>query len=57
MMKSWLNKEDVLVLKIIPLEAHYWDTESGRLVTFLKTAISSISGQEMDIGRRGDLEI
>lgn len=59
--KSWFSKDKdepgLLVLKVIPAEAHYWDTKSNRLVTFFKTAISGITGQETDTGRCGNLEI
>ncbi|MBX9449227.1 MAG: pyridoxamine 5'-phosphate oxidase family protein [Taibaiella sp.] len=57
--KSWFSKDDpsLLVLKVIPAEAHYWDTKSNKLVTFFKTAISGITGQETDTGRCGNLEI
>lgn len=59
--KSWFNKEKddptILVLKVIPAEAHYWDTKSNKLVTFFKMAVSSITGQDMDTARSGDLKI
>ncbi len=61
MMKTWFEggKEDsnLLVLKVIPAEAHYWDTKSNKLVTVVKTAINSIADEPMEIGRCGDLKI
>ena len=61
MMDGWFEKgkEDptIRVLKIIPQEAHYWDNKTNKLVTFFKVAISAVSGQKLDIGREGDLNI
>lgn len=59
--EAWFEggKEDpnIRVLKVTPLEAHYWDNKAGKLVTFLKVAASAISGAKMDIGREGDLAV
>jgi general stress protein 26 len=61
MIEAWFEKgkEDpnIRVLKVIPSEAHYWDNKSNKLVTFLKVAVSAVSGQKLDIGREGDLNI
>lgn len=58
---AWFEKgkEDpsIRVLKVIPAEAHYWDNKSNKLVTFLKVAASAVSGQKMDIGREGELDL
>ncbi len=53
------GKEDtaICVLKINPIEAHYWDTKSGKFVTFLKATVAGITGKNPDIGREGDLNI
>lgn len=61
MIEAWFEKgkEDptIRILKIIPSEGHYWDNKSNKLVTFLKVAASAISGQKLDIGREGDLNV
>lgn len=61
MVEAWFEKgkEDprIRVLKVIPDEAHYWDNKSNKLVTFLKVAASAISGQQLDIGREGSLNL
>ncbi len=61
MVEGWFEKgkEDprIRVLKVKPVEAHYWDTKTNKLVTFMKVAISGLSGQKLDIGREGDLNI
>ena len=61
MVEAWFEKgrEDphIRVLKVIPNEAHYWDNKSNKLMTFLKVAASAVTGQQMDIGREGNLDI
>jgi len=61
MVEAWFEKgkEDptIRILKVIPSEAHYWDNKSNKLVTFFKVAASAISGEKLDIGRHGDLNI
>lgn len=61
MIEGWFEKgkEDprIRILKVKPTEAHYWDTKTNKLVTFFKVAISGISGQKLDIGREGDLNV
>jgi len=61
MVEGWFEKgkEDprIRVMKVIPSEAHYWDTKSNNLVTFFKVAMSGITGEKLDVGREGDLNI
>jgi len=61
MVEGWFEKgkddPTIRVLKVTPSEAHYWDNKSNKLVTFLKVAVSAISGQKMDIGREGEINI
>ncbi|QNL47858.1 pyridoxamine 5'-phosphate oxidase family protein [Olivibacter sp. SDN3] len=61
MIEAWFEKgkEDprIRVLKVIPSEAHYWDNKTNKLVTFLKIAVSAVSGKKMDTGRQGDLNL
>src|SRR5690606_20284529 len=61
MVEAWFEKgkEDphIRVLKVKPHEAHYWDNKSNKVVTFLKIATSAVSGQQMDIGREGELHL
>ncbi|HMR17738.1 MAG TPA: pyridoxamine 5'-phosphate oxidase family protein [Sphingobacterium sp.] len=61
MIEAWFEKgkEDphIRVLKITPHEAHYWDNKSNKLVTLAKIVTSAISGQQLDIGREGKLDL
>lgn len=61
MADAWFEKgkEDprIRVLKVKPEEANYWDSKSNKLVTFFKVAASAISGQQLDVGRTGELNL
>ncbi|WP_298647973.1 pyridoxamine 5'-phosphate oxidase family protein [uncultured Proteiniphilum sp.] len=61
MVETWFEKgkddSRIRVLKVTPDEAHYWDNKSNKLVTLMKVAASAISGQQMDIGREGELHL
>src|SRR5690606_11086 len=50
MVEGWFEKgkddPTIRVLKVTPSEDHYWDNKSNKLVTFLKVAVSAISGQK-----------
>lgn len=56
-LEAWFEKgkEDpsIRILKVIPKEAHYWDTKNNKLVTFFKVATSALTGVRSDIGREG----
>lgn len=59
--EAWFEKgkEDpnIRILKVVPNEAHYWDTKTNKLFTFLKVATAAITGADVDHGREGDLNI
>lgn len=61
MMEAWFEKgrEDprIRILKVTPLEAHYWDNKSNKLMTLLKIATSAVTSRRLDIGREGDLNL
>lgn len=61
LMEAWFEKgkddPQIRVLKVEPLDAHYWDNKSNKLVTFLKVATNAITGTNMDIGREGTLDV
>lgn len=53
------GKEDptIRVLKVTPLDAHYWDTKTNKFMTLVKVASAAVTGQKVDIGREGELNI
>lgn len=59
--EAWFEKgiddPNIRILKVEVKDAHYWDNKTNKLVTFLKVASSAISGQNLDIGREGDLDL
>ena len=59
--KAWFKegKEDprISVIKVIPQDAHYWDTKSGKFVGFLKMAASAVTGLNLTDGREGEIKV
>ncbi|MCA5004824.1 pyridoxamine 5'-phosphate oxidase family protein [Sphingobacterium bovistauri] len=53
------GKEDpsIRVLRVTPVESHYWDSKTNKFMTLIKVASAAISGQKIDIGREGELNI
>lgn len=52
--KAWFDEgkedPDVTVIKVSPIEAYYWDTKDGKMVSFLKIAANAITGKTGDDG-------
>ena len=62
LVEAWFpaGKDDpnLTLLSIRPLEAHYWDTENGKLVTFAKMLTAAVTGQPNDNGAvQGDIQV
>lgn len=59
--KAWFpeGKEDpnLALLKVQPNECYYWDSETGKMVQFLKMAASIVTGTRLADGKEGKLEI
>lgn len=53
------GKEDptIRVLKVQPIDAHYWDTKTNKFMTLVKVASAVVTGQKVDIGRQGQINI
>ena len=48
----------VTVLSITPDEGHYWQTESGKVVSFVKMSLSALTGSKLsDGGVDGQLNV
>lgn len=58
--EGWFEKgrEDpnIILFKIIPEKAHYWDTKYHKLVSYAVTLINAIGGDLGDQGREGDIQ-
>lgn len=61
MVEAWFSdgKDDanVTLLCIQPTQAHYWDTESGKLITMAKILTSALTGADSEAGVEGDLKV
>ncbi|SFS51369.1 pyridoxamine 5'-phosphate oxidase family protein [Sphingobacterium wenxiniae] len=61
MIEAWFEKgkkdSRIRVLKVTPTDAYYWDNKSNKLVTLMKIVASAVSGQQLDIGREGELNL
>ncbi len=61
--KAWYpgGKDDIFVtaIKVHPIEAHYWDTKNGKMISLIKMAAAAITGEAMvpDNGVEGQLEM
>lgn len=59
--KAWFpeGKDDpnLSVIKIVPQDAHYWDTINGKVITLLKVAKAVITGNPSNIGVEGKINV
>lgn len=59
--EAWfpLGKDDpnLTLLCVRPTQAHYWDTENGKLVAFAKMLTAAVTGSRTEVGVQGDIEI
>ena len=57
--KAWFpegkNDPDLCLIKVKTDEAHYWDTESTKMVEILKMVASLVTGKQLAEGVHGDL--
>lgn len=59
MVKTWFQggQDDarLTVVEVIPEEAYYWDTRSGKMISMLKILAGMVTGKTMDGGVEGSL--
>ncbi|MEP7108759.1 MAG: pyridoxamine 5'-phosphate oxidase family protein [Ferruginibacter sp.] len=57
--KAWFpegkNDPDLCLIKVKTDEAHYWDTDSTKMVEMLKIVASVVTGKQLAEGVHGDL--
>jgi general stress protein 26 len=59
-LKIWFDgpkDPNLVLLKVEPKQAHYWETINGKLVAGLKMLFASITGATPDLGREGELRM
>ena len=61
MLKAWFpngpDDPSVALLQVRPTECYYWDSETGKMVEFLKMAASIVTGKKLADGAEGKLEL
>lgn len=61
MIKAWFpdgkDDPDLSLIKVVPEEAHYWDTVHGKMITLLKIATAVASGNRVDEGIEGKIKV
>lgn len=45
----------ITAIKVVPQEAHYWDTKAGMIATLFKMGLGVITGKKQEISEQGDL--
>ena len=59
--KAWfpegVDDPNIALLKVTPRSAYYWDTKAGKMIAFLKMAVSAITGKKSDEGVAGNLNV
>ena len=59
--KAWfpdgVSDPNLGLLKVQPVEAYYWESETGKMVNFLKIAASVVTGQRLAEGAQGSINL
>lgn len=59
--KAWfpdgVSDPNLGLLKVQPIEAYYWESETGKMVKFLKMAASVVTGQRLAEGAQGSINL
>ena len=59
--KAWfpdgVTDPNLGLLKVQPVEAYYWESETGKMVQFLKMAASLVAGERLADGAQGSLNL
>ncbi|RZJ67131.1 MAG: general stress protein [Flavobacterium sp.] len=54
MAKAWFDEgkedPDVTIIKVAPIDAYYWDTKNGKMISMLKWMAGTITGEMKDDG-------
>jgi general stress protein 26 len=59
--KTWFHQgkkdPDITVIKVRPVETHYWDTKHNKMISLLKIITGSVTGKTMDDGVEGEIKL
>jgi general stress protein 26 len=56
--KAWFESVDdpeLTVIQVRIADGHYWDTDHGKAISFLKIALKAATGKPLKEGAQGDL--
>ena len=61
LMKTWfpegIDDPDMVLLKMTPHEAHYWDSSSSKMVVLFHMLKAIVTGKEYDEGEHGTIKL
>ena len=52
-----VNDPKLTAIEVKPVDAHYWEPKSGKLVSLIKMGVGALTGKQPDIGKEGDLKV
>ena len=55
--ENGIDDPNIILIKVSPEDAHYWDTKSSKMVAYAKTLVSALTGSRNDEGREGQLNV
>jgi general stress protein 26 len=60
-LKTWFNKgkddPEITLIKVTPIDSHYWDTKNNRMVQLIKILAGAIVGKPMDDSVEGNIRV
>ena len=48
---------NLTAIKVVPIDSHYWDAKSNRLVSMAKMGIAALTGNQPDLAEHGELKL
>lgn len=58
-LKAWfpggVDDPNLALLKVTPNQCYYWDSETGKMIQFVKIAVAAITGKQIAEGAEGKL--
>lgn len=59
--KAWFTKgkddPSLTVIKVTPDESYYWDTQHGKMVSMIKFVAGAVTGQKVNEGVKGRIQL
>jgi len=52
-----IDDPNLSAIKVVPLDAHYWDSKSNKLISMAKIGLAAITGQQPDLAEHGNLKL